>query len=217
MITVNPIADPPSRFDLIKPADQKLPAWPATLQFTWERAIDPDGDAVEYIWILSRTRNCQDTLAYSVVPDTVLNVPTADFATVKGDLYWKVLAFSPRDNKFRECNQIGHFAVQFSGVTNDENVAKADKFLLLQNYPNPFNPETHITYHLPKAAKIRLEIFNMQGELVQVLESGDKAAGIHTALWNGMNHKNEAVSSGFYLCRLQADQVLLIQKMLLMK
>lgn len=217
IITVNPIADPPSRFDLIKPVDQKLPAWPTTLQFTWERAIDPDGDAVEYIWILSRTRNCQDTLAYNVLADTVINVPTVDFTAVKGDLYWKVLAYSQRDNKFRECNQIGHFSVQFSGVTNDENVAKADKFLLLQNYPNPFNPETYITYHLPSSAKIRLEIFNMQGELVQVLESGDKAAGIHTTRWNGLNHRNEAVSSGLYMYRLQADQVLLIQKMLLMK
>ncbi|MBN2089740.1 PKD domain-containing protein [candidate division KSB1 bacterium] len=217
MITIKPVADSPSRFELIAPLGQNLPAWPSTLKFSWQRAVDPDGDAVQYIWILSRTQNCQDTLHYSVGPDTVYNLVTANFVTLKGDLFWKVLAYSQQDNKYRECEKIGHFSIQFSGVETAENQIKPDQFLLLQNYPNPFNPETHITYQLPEPTNIRLEIFNMQGELVQVLDAGDKTAGMHTAIWNGLNQKNEPVSSGLYLYRLQADRVLLIQKMMLMK
>jgi len=42
-------------------------------------------------------------------------------------------------------------------------------FSLQQNYPNPFNPVTNIIYALPEESHVQVKIFNMRGELVNVL------------------------------------------------
>ena len=44
-----------------------------------------------------------------------------------------------------------------------------DSFYLLQNVPNPFNLETTISYGLPEAVHVKLEIFNFVGQKVRGL------------------------------------------------
>ena len=43
------------------------------------------------------------------------------------------------------------------------------KFMLLPNYPNPFNPVTHIRFGVPKACRVKLEVFNLLGQRVAVV------------------------------------------------
>ncbi|MCK9558596.1 MAG: C10 family peptidase, partial [Candidatus Cloacimonetes bacterium] len=49
-----------------------------------------------------------------------------------------------------------------------ENVIPHD-FALRQNYPNPFNPSTTISFSLPQASKVHLDIYNLKGQLVKTL------------------------------------------------
>jgi hypothetical protein len=86
------------------------------------------------------------------------------------------------------------------------------EFELSQNYPNPFNPETSIEYALPENAKIRLSVFNMLGQEVQVLVDGQMEAGYHKATFDGAD-----MSSGVYFYRLQVDNNVMTKKMVLMK
>ncbi|HDQ46066.1 MAG TPA: T9SS type A sorting domain-containing protein [bacterium] len=83
---------------------------------------------------------------------------------------------------------------------------------LNQNYPNPFNPSTLIRFDLPKELHVRLSIYNMSGQVVDVLLDRRMDAGSHLKEWDGSAH-----SSGVYFYELAADGRRMIQKMNLMK
>lgn len=83
------------------------------------------------------------------------------------------------------------------------------KSVLLHNYPNPANPETWIPYRLSEDADVRIEIYNLSGQLLRTLNLGIKEAGNYVnrqraAYWDGNNEVGEAVSSGVYFYVIRA-------------
>jgi hypothetical protein len=84
------------------------------------------------------------------------------------------------------------------GIENNE--SQISDFHLYQNYPNPFNPVTAISYSLPKAAQVELNVYNLQGQLVQSLVNGKQDKGIHKAEFNGAG-----LTSGMYIYSLKVD------------
>ncbi len=90
-------------------------------------------------------------------------------------------------------------------------------FALQQNVPNPFNPSTEISFSLPKACEVSLEVFNVMGQKVAGLVNEFKAAGNHTVKWNGTDDVGQTVASGVYLYRLKAGDFVETKKMILMK
>lgn len=87
-----------------------------------------------------------------------------------------------------------------------------ETYSLSQNYPNPFNPQTEISFGLPTASQVKLEIFNTLGQKVATLVNGHLEAGNHSYVWDGGD-----VASGVYLYRFQADDYSATRKMVLMK
>ena len=77
-------------------------------------------------------------------------------------------------------------------------------FSLSHNSPNPFNPLTTIGYALPNEAEIRLNIYDLRGELVATLSDGIQPAGYHQVLWGGANSGGQPVGTGVYFYRLSA-------------
>jgi immune inhibitor A len=90
-------------------------------------------------------------------------------------------------------------------------------YFLKQNYPNPFNPQTKIEYFIPLAGHVRLEIFNVLGEKVQILVDERQERGTHVVSWNGNNDQGMFVSNGIYFFRLSADNFEKTNRMLLLK
>lgn len=86
------------------------------------------------------------------------------------------------------------------------------KMVLEQNYPNPFNPSTTISYYLPEATNVKLEIFNVAGELIQELVNREESGGFHS-----VEFISSELSSGVYFYQLQTDYQTITNKMLLMK
>jgi hypothetical protein len=68
---------------------------------------------------------------------------------------------------------------------------------LEQNYPNPFNSSTTIRYSLPTDDHVTLEILNMLGERVALLQDGSETPGEHQIFFEG-----DRFASGSYVCRL---------------
>jgi len=87
------------------------------------------------------------------------------------------------------------------------------EFGLSQNYPNPFNPSTTISYALPKASDVSIDVFNILGKRVASLVNQRKSAGNYSAQFQASN-----LSSGVYFYTLRVNgKVLKSQKMLLIK
>jgi predicted extracellular nuclease len=91
------------------------------------------------------------------------------------------------------------------------------EYSLSQNYPNPFNPVTRLTYTLPQAGAVKIEIFNVTGQKVRTLVDGTMSAGQHTLTWRSVDDHGNEVASGLYFCRFQAGDFKTVRKMVLLK
>jgi hypothetical protein len=95
----------------------------------------------------------------------------------------------------------------------EDQAVEVQNYTLYQNYPNPFNPVTTISYALPEAAQVELNVYNLQGQLVQSLVNGKMRKGIHKAEFNGAD-----LTSGLYIYNLKVDgQMVRSKKMMLFK
>ncbi|GJQ64515.1 MAG: hypothetical protein SCALA702_35680 [Melioribacteraceae bacterium] len=87
-----------------------------------------------------------------------------------------------------------------------------ENYSLNQNYPNPFNPSTKISFEMPNRGIAVISVFSITGELMEVVASGEFAAGRHSVDFRADNY-----SSGIYLYRLQTAEYTATKKMILIK
>jgi hypothetical protein len=109
--------------------------------------------------------------------------------------------------------------MEISALTTPKNsnaMIPAD-FVLYQNSPNPFNPVTEISFALPVASNVILDVFNIAGQKVATIADGYYEAGDHTVIWNGESDNNLSVASGVYLYRMKAGVFVDTKKMMLLK
>jgi len=113
---------------------------------------------------------------------------------------------------------IGAFDLTCSGTVSIQKDILPLKFGLTQNYPNPFNPVTKIHYILEKDGFYTLNIFNINGQLINTLKSEKGQKGKeYTAIWDAKNRLGHKVPSGLYLYQLETVEGALSKKMLLLK
>ncbi len=87
---------------------------------------------------------------------------------------------------------------------------------LFQNQPNPFSPETKISFGLPQAGPVELAIYGVNGRLIRRLVKDARAAGRHTASWDGRDDAGKRVGSGVYFYQLTALGVAESRRMILL-
>jgi hypothetical protein len=90
-----------------------------------------------------------------------------------------------------------------TGVANHSDAKTVPSTCMLyQNYPNPFNPSTTIRFFLPAQSRVRMQVFNILGQLVATLVDEVRAPGEYSQRWDAA-----AMSSGMYCCRLTVEPV----------
>lgn len=96
--------------------------------------------------------------------------------------------------------------------------SSSDPFILppssfhLSVFPNPFNSFTEIAFSLPVTSRVTLRLYDVLGREVMMLMDETRIAGEHRVNFDGND-----LSSGIYLCRLQAGEYEQTKKVVLIR
>ncbi|GAB4372193.1 MAG: hypothetical protein Kow0042_15390 [Calditrichia bacterium] len=158
----------------------------------------------------------------SIVAGQLVNPPVRSYRLL---FDWESGSTPPQPGDVFRFTTIGYFweqdTIQFKSPlwmgVDDPGGTLPPKYELFPNYPNPFNPATTIRYALPRAEKVKLEIFNILGQRVKTLVNGQKPAGVHRVKWDGTNNAGVPVASGLYLLRFGTTQFEKTKKMFLIR
>jgi len=100
------------------------------------------------------------------------------------------------------------------GEDTDINFAEA---LELSNYPNPFNPSTTISFNLVEASNVKIDIYSVNGQLINTVTNEFFGAGQNSVSWDGVDGEGRPVASGLYFYKMKAGRYTSTKKMILMK
>jgi hypothetical protein len=132
-----------------------------------------------------------DTFFVQIVPREEIN------------LYYKLTAVDSQGNQSGPSEEV-HIVI--SSIKTKEPIVLND-YKLYQNYPNPYNPTTKIGYRLKERGYVKLMVYDIKGEMIDVLVNKVQGAGYYEVEFSGRNlihqiHKND-IASGIYLYRIE--------------
>jgi len=103
--------------------------------------------------------------------------------------------------------------------TEDDNNEQPLSYALLGNYPNPFNPSTTIRFSVgdPINQIVKIKIYNTLGQLIRILTVYVGDTGIYEVFWDGKMYNGETAPSNVYIYVVDFGNVVLSNKMILLK
>jgi hypothetical protein len=73
---------------------------------------------------------------------------------------------------------------------------------ILNNVIDPTRGEkTYLEYTLNRSGRVTIQVFSLDGSLIQVLQRGSQGTGNYRASWDGKNRNGRAVARGMYFIR----------------
>ena len=90
-------------------------------------------------------------------------------------------------------------AVYCSSATTDVTLASGN-LLLVNGAPNPFKSHLEVSFTLPHAGHVKVEVFSADGRRVALLADDDMNAGAHALAWN----VGREMPSGMYFYRVRS-------------
>lgn len=97
-------------------------------------------------------------------------------------------------------------------VEDLNNSLLVDDYQLMQNYPNPFNPSTSISFSIPQSGLVKLSVYDILGNEIEILVDDYLGAGNYTTSFNA-----KSLASGVYIYRIQTENFVKAKQMLLIK
>jgi hypothetical protein len=85
-------------------------------------------------------------------------------------------------------------------------------YIIKDAYPNPFNPVTTLSVELNTTADVSVKVFNLTGQLVDVIAQGNFSPNTYNWTWNAEN-----LASGVYFIATQIGNDMNNQKVMLIK
>ncbi len=175
------------------------------IHFGWYPSTDPDGDALTYTLIF---RGPGADIAEAGLTDTSHTLTFVSPLLPAAEYHWYVLVTDGQET----VQSVDSFFVRTVVVLDVEVGEEVTDYALEQNYPNPFNPSTKIGWRMKERGWVKVSVMNLLGQEVAVLVSGERDAGIHSAIWNA-----EKFPAGIYLCKMEAGNLVQVKRMVLLK
>jgi hypothetical protein len=97
-------------------------------------------------------------------------------------------------------------------VSVDDEIIPQNELIFYPNYPNPFNPRTNFSFWLEDNNRVKLEVCDIKGRVINTILDKNLSYGKHIIPWNGKSY-----SSGVYFVRLETKSSQIIQKIILLK
>jgi len=97
-------------------------------------------------------------------------------------------------------------------VAVDDDILVAERFDLIPAYPNPFNPSTKISFAIDSPSEIQLEVYDVNGKLIDTILNEYYQTGLHAIDWNASEY-----ASGMYFIHLVKQGKRRTQKVMLLK
>jgi hypothetical protein len=97
------------------------------------------------------------------------------------------------------------------GIKDDRNKLIINNYSL-SNYPNPFNQTTIIKYYISCNSKVQIQIYDINGRLIDSLINSLISPGYYTYKWQADN-----LTSGQYFIILKYDNNCIVNKCVLLK
>jgi len=82
----------------------------------------------------------------------------------------------------------------------------------LSFYPNPLTDRGEVSFTLQEPAAVELDIYNVQGQLIETLEASRLTSGSYTYTWSGETFDGKDAEKGIYLVYLQIDDRVVTKK-----
>jgi len=79
-------------------------------------------------------------------------------------------------------------------------------FVNVYSVPNPVTGVITLHYTLTIETKVKISIYNLSGQLIQILVDKHLKEGTHKAVWDRKNRKGEVVPPGVYFYKICADK-----------
>ena len=92
------------------------------------------------------------------------------------------------------------------------NIVTPNVITISDAFPNPFNPSTSFDVNIGNSGFLTLSIYNINGQLVDIIHEGEMSAGIYSMTWNPNN-----LSSGIYILKAVSTGQVSTQKLTLLK
>ncbi|MCP4230772.1 MAG: T9SS type A sorting domain-containing protein [bacterium] len=193
-------ATDPMPFSLISPPNESEVQIPVTLD--WE---DSSSDAGPVSYDIRYSTESDFSTYDDITGLTESTYKFPEGVLEPGETYfWKVRAYDGSDERWCRENYWSFTVETEQGIDDGDNSPKV--FSLGAATPNPSSGNVAISFALPRACEVNLEVFDIKGRKVTTAAKGEYAPGEHQTGVNGL-------AGGIYLYRLTAGEFADTKKM----
>lgn len=138
---------------------------------------------------------------YKVISSSVVVAAIAN-----DDLFsLKSYLFSEFVNYFMDYNPV---------TTLQENI---NTVIRASSFPNPFIRETTITFELDHTEKVKIVIYNLNGQLIKNLLNDEYNPGKYNIKWDATDQSGKLADPGYYLCKIETDSKVIVKRLVFLQ